>query len=189
MASTFLLGGARSGKSALSEHLATGLGLPVTAVVTAELIDDEMRERVRRHQQDRPADWSVVEAPYDLVEAVNDVPDSEIVLVDCVTVWLGNLLVRGDDVTEIGCQGRALAEALASRSGPSIAVSNEVGLGIVPGDPLSRSFRDIQGRVNQALATSLDHGYFVMAGQLLPLASREQVLDTLRSGMSQADSP
>ncbi len=188
MVSTFLLGGARSGKSALSEHLATGLGLSVTAVVTAELIDDEMSERVRRHQEDRPTDWSVIEAPYDLVAAVATVPVGETVLVDCVTVWLSNLLVRGDDVIEIERQGRALAELLASRSGPSIVVSNEVGLGIVPGDPLSRSFRDVQGRVNQALATSLDHAYFVLAGQVLPLASSEQVLDTLRSGVSQANS-
>lgn len=188
MVSTFLLGGARSGKSSLSERLAMGFGLPVTAVVTAELIDEEMRERVRRHQQDRPTGWSVVEAPYDLVAAVSQVPEGETVLVDCVTVWLTNLLVRGDDPTEIENQGQALADVVALRPGPSIAVSNEVGLGIVPGDPMSRSFRDIQGRVNQSLATTLDHAYLVVAGQLLPLLSPEEVFPVLRSGIAQAES-
>ncbi len=188
MVSIFLLGGARSGKSLLSERLASGLGLPVTAVVTAELIDEEMRERARRHQEDRPDAWSVVEAPYDLVEAVKEVPENETVVVDCVTVWLTNLLVHGDDPTKIESQGQALADVLVRRSGPSIAVSNEVGLGIVPGDPMSRSFRDIQGRVNQSLAATLDHAYLVVAGQLLTLASAEQVLDVLQSGRAEVES-
>lgn len=188
MVSVLLLGGARSGKSLLSERLASelafDLGLPVIALVTAEPIDEEMQARIERHQADRPPGWSTVEAPYDLLEAVAEVPDTEIIVVDCVTVWLSNLLVRGDSPEQIEAEGQALADVLAKRGGPSFAVSNEIGLGIVPGDSLSRSFRDIQGRVNQALAATLDHAYLVVAGRLLPLQSSTEVLAMLQGSSS-----
>ncbi len=191
MVSVLLLGGARSGKSLLSERLASefasDLGLSVTALVTAEPIDAEMQARIERHQADRPPGWSTVEAPYDLLEAVAKVADTEIVVVDCVTVWLTNLLVRGDSPDRIEAEGRALADALAMRSGPGFAVSNEIGLGIVPGDPLSRSFRDIQGRVNQALAATLEYAYLVIAGRLLPLQSSTEVLAALQGAHNQVD--
>lgn len=189
MVSTFLLGGARSGKSVLSEQLAQGfakpLGLSVTAVVTAEPIDAEMQDRIERHQADRPAGWTTLEAPYDLVATVRSLPDEQIVVVDCVTVWLTNLLVRGDDPETIEAQGSLLAQALAARSQPAIAVSNELGLGLVPGDAMSRSFRDIQGRVNQALGSTLDHAYFVVSGRCLKLESAIDVVDRLTMGASQ----
>lgn len=180
MASTFLLGGARSGKSLLSEQLASldaqRLDCGVTAVVTAEPIDDEMQDRISRHQQDRPAGWSTIEAPYGLVEAVTAIPATEIVVVDCVTVWLTNLLVRGDEIEAIEQQAQALADVIAARPSPSYVVSNEIGLGLVPGDKMSRSFRDLQGRANQALSTTLDRAVLVVAGRLLPLLSPAQAL-------------
>ncbi len=184
--STLLLGGARSGKSQLAIHLgqttAEGLGSNVVALVTAEPIDSEMEERIARHRAERPAGWSTVEAPYDLVEAVAKVPLDSVVVLDCVTVWLTNLLVRGDAPASIEEEALELTHALLARRQPTIVVSNEIGLGLVPGDPVSRSFRDIQGRVNQALALHLDHVFLVVAGRLLALQSGQSVARTLGPG-------
>ncbi len=148
----------------------------MTVVVTAEPFDDEMIDRIERHRADRPDGWRTVEAPFDLVEAVEFVPDDHVLLVDCVTVWLGNLMVRGDDGDAIERAGHRLAAAVRSRKGPCVIVSNEVGLGIVPADPMSRSFRDVQGRTNAALAESVDHARFVVAGRLLALERLEDLL-------------
>ena len=182
--STFLLGGARSGKSRLAEELAQVVAtthcLRVTAVVTAEPIDSEMEDRIAHHQAQRPTGWSTLEAPYDLVEAVIDQPPGTVVVVDCVTVWLSNLLVRGDTADDIEEQGLALANALMARPDPTVVVSNELGLGLVPADPVSRSFRDIQGRVNQTLARHLDRSFFVVAGLLLPLQPVGSLTEPLR---------
>lgn len=171
--SFFLLGGARSGKSAAAQNLALRLAeqgeLEVSAVVTAEPIDDEMADRIERHRQQRPASWSTIEAPHDVVESVAAVDPSDVVLIDCLTVWLFNLLFSGADPAAVEAQGLQLAELCRDRSGPSIVVSNEVGLGLVPADPESRSFRDVQGRVNQAMVSNLKKSFFVVAGGLLPL--------------------
>lgn len=183
MPSVFLLGGARSGKSALSEQLAQGWALQsdrcVTAVVTAEAIDSEMQARIERHQADRPAGWTTVEAPYALLETIGNVPPDRILVLDCLTVWLTNLLVRGDEPALIEAAAQAVAKAIAERTTPSIVVSNELGLGVVPVDQMTRSFRDIQGRANQAMAATLDHAYFVVAGRALALESATTLIADL----------
>ncbi len=148
----------------------------MTTVVTAVAFDDEMAARIERHRRDRPAGWNTVEAPEELVAAVEAVPDDTVLLLDCVTVWLGNLMVRGDDAGAIEASGASLARAIAARNGPAIVVSNEVGMGIVPGDPMSRAFRDLQGRVNAALAESVDDARLVVAGRLVALERLDDVL-------------
>ena len=178
-ASTFLVGGARSGKSTLAQRLAVASGLPVTIVVTAEASDQEMEERIRRHQADRPDGWLTVEEPLDVERALAEVPAEHCVVVDCLTLWLTNLLFAGRTVADIEQEVGRLASALIERTGPVIVVSNEVGLGIVPGDPLSRSFRDIQGRCNQQFAGRFDRALFVAAGRVVPLADPKTVCEEL----------
>ncbi len=155
--------------------MAEAHGFEVTTVVTGVAFDDEMTSRIERHRSDRPDGWHTVEAPLDLVDAVAGIADDHVLVLDCVTVWLGNLMVRGDADDVIESEGRRLAAVIAERSGPVVVVSNEVGLGIVPGDPMSRSFRDLQGRLNAALAESVDEARFVVAGRLLALHVLEEL--------------
>jgi len=172
---TFLLGGARSGKSRLATQLADAIGGPVAIVVTAEPIDDEMTSRIERHRADRPTAWATIEAPYDLVAGIESVPADDVLVVDCMTLWLSNLIVRGDDDQTVDAATDAAVDALVGRESDVIVVSNEVGLGLVPGDPMSRRFRDAQGRVNQTLAARCDRAFFVVAGRALPLHSAEEL--------------
>lgn len=160
-----LLGGARSGKSALAERLATASGLRRVYVATAEAWDDEMRERIARHRADRGAGWRTVEAPVALARAMRDHDDHEsVIVVDCLTLWLTNVMLADRDVDA------AVAE-LESATLDSIArlifVTNEVGQGIVPDNALARRFRDAQGRLNQRMAGLCERVVLVAAG--LPL--------------------
>jgi adenosylcobinamide kinase/adenosylcobinamide-phosphate guanylyltransferase len=161
-----VLGGARSGKSALAERLALARGGEAVYLATAEPFDDEMRARVARHRQDRGAGWRTVEAPRDLAGALRaeDGPGRTL-LVDCLTLWLTNRMLDGADPE---ADAAALAGALAGLAAPVALVSNEVGLGLVPDTPLGRRFRDAQGRLNQRVAAACDLVLFVAAG--LPLA-------------------
>jgi adenosylcobinamide kinase/adenosylcobinamide-phosphate guanylyltransferase len=155
---TFVLGGARSGKSAYAETLVTALPGPWQYVATAQAFDDEMRERVQKHRARRAAGWETVEAPLDFCHSLaTDRP----VLVDCLTLWLSNLLL-GDH--NIAAATAALEAALAERAAPTVLVSNEVGLGIVPDNALSRRFRDEAGRLHQRLAARADAVLFMVAG-------------------------
>jgi adenosylcobinamide kinase/adenosylcobinamide-phosphate guanylyltransferase len=161
----FVLGGARSGKSRLAQHCAESLAGRHIFVATAEAYDDEMRDRIARHRADRDARWSTVEAPHDLAAmlAAHDADDA-VILVDCLTLWVSNLLLAGAD---IGAATDALCNAMASVRGRLILVANEVGYGIVPDNALARRFRDDAGRVNQAVAAIADEVVLVAAG--LPL--------------------
>jgi adenosylcobinamide kinase/adenosylcobinamide-phosphate guanylyltransferase len=161
---TFVIGGARSGKSTYAENLTSGFPAPWRYVATAQAFDEEMRERIDLHRARRGNGWTTVEAPYDLAGALADAPDGQPVLVDCLTLWLSNHLLAGHDV-EAECDG--LASALAKPRGPWFVVSNEVGLGLVPDNALGRRFRDAQGRLNQAIAAIADDVVFMAAG--LPL--------------------
>ena len=165
---TFLTGGARSGKSTVAAGLAGRGGGPVRFIATARPDDHEMAQRIEEHRRDRPAAWSVVEEPIDLVRAVETAGDSESVVIDCVTLWISNLMVERDDPTILGMVDAAVA-AIVGRTGHTIVVSNEVGSGLVPMDPVGRRFRDLQGRANQRFAGAADVAYMVVSGRLLPL--------------------
>lgn len=164
MSVTLLLGGARSGKSRRALQLAEAAAPTRTFIATAEPLDDEMASRIAKHQADRGQGWTTREAPINLVEALQQtVQPGHIVLVDCLTLWLSNLVHRDRNVDE---EIRRLLDAL-TLPGELILVSNEVGLGLVPSTPLGRGFRDQQGRLNQAVAEASDRVEFVAAG--LPL--------------------
>lgn len=179
MTCELILGGARSGKSRHAENLARESGLPVTVVVTGQAFDAEMAERIRRHRLDRPSTWRTVEAPVALAEALDaEAAEGRCVVVDCLTLWLSNLLAGAEDLpapADAGQLPRFLAErtALLERvprlRGRVIFVANEVGLGLVPETPLGRLFRDEAGRLNQALAALCERVSFVAAGLALPL--------------------
>ncbi|WP_303905478.1 bifunctional adenosylcobinamide kinase/adenosylcobinamide-phosphate guanylyltransferase [Thiohalomonas denitrificans] len=158
-----ILGGARSGKSRYAEQLAGESGLDVIYVATASMGDQEMAERITRHRADRPAGWRTIEEPLALAATLQRHAASDrCVLVDCLTLWLSNLLQAGD--ATLDQERERLREALPHLPGRVLLVSNEVGLGIVPDNPLARRFRDEAGRLNQALATTCERVTFVAAG-------------------------
>lgn len=170
MTFTLLLGGARSGKSELAVRLAGDAGDPIVVVATAEAGDDEMAERIRLHRERRPASWATVEEPVELASALESAPEDSFVLVDCLTLWVANLLERGWAPTEVEDHSRRAAKLMAGRRGGAVVVSNEVGSGIVPVNALARSFRDLLGTVNATWADHADRTILVVAGRVLPLA-------------------
>ncbi len=163
-----ILGGVRSGKSALAERRAKESALPVTYLATATAGDDEMAARIAHHRQCRPVSWRIVEEPLHLANALQSSagPD-QFVIVDCLTLWLTNLLLADDDAL-LECERSALLALLPALPGQIVLVSNEVGLGIVPLGELSRRFADEAGRLHQALAACCERVTFVAAG--LPLS-------------------
>jgi adenosylcobinamide kinase/adenosylcobinamide-phosphate guanylyltransferase len=164
---TLVLGGARSGKSRYAEALIAKSPKPWVYVATAEARDDEMAERIAAHRARRAEGWQTIEAPHDLPDAVRQAPANAAVLVDCLTLWLSNLMEGSFD---IDAQTARLQEALAARTGPTVLVSNEVGLGIVPDNALTRRFRDLQGVLNQRMAAEAQRVVMMVAG--IPIAVR-----------------
>ncbi|MCP8940863.1 bifunctional adenosylcobinamide kinase/adenosylcobinamide-phosphate guanylyltransferase [Alsobacter sp. SYSU M60028] len=160
---TLVLGGARSGKSRHAESLVAALPPPWLYVATAQAFDDEMRERIALHRARRGEGWETVEAPLDLPAAL-DAAAGRPVLVDCLTLWLTNLLLAERDTASAADE---LARALERAGAPVVLVSSEVGLGIVPENALARRFRDEVGRLHQALAARAGRVLFMVAG--LPL--------------------
>jgi adenosyl cobinamide kinase/adenosyl cobinamide phosphate guanylyltransferase len=167
---TFLLGGARSGKSSLAVELARAWAAPVAVIATAEARDDDMAERIRVHRAQRPETWATVEEPLDLEGALAAVPDTDGVVVDCLTLWVANLLDRGRTESQIEEASRAAAARARAREGPTVVISNEVGLGVVPATELGRRYRDLLGRVNTDWASAADSAALVVAGRTLPLS-------------------
>jgi adenosylcobinamide kinase / adenosylcobinamide-phosphate guanylyltransferase len=161
---TFVLGGARSGKSRYAESLITALPSPWIYIATAEAGDEEMAARIKSHRQRRGARWRNVEAPRDLVQALAACGDTP-VLVDCLTLWLSNLMLAEANIEEETAQ---LEKTLVAANGPFVLVANEVGSGIVPSYPLGRRFRDAQGVLNQRIAARAERVVLMVAG--LPLA-------------------
>lgn len=161
---TLVLGGASSGKSTFAEGLARNSGRALTYLATAEIHDDEMREKVRKHREMRGSGWKTIEAPLDLAPALSQAMSEDVVLLDCATMWLSNHLLAEHDLksAETGLMA-ALSEARA----PVIVVSNEVGLSVVPENRLARRFQNAQGRLNQTLAAQAGLAVNVIAG--LPL--------------------
>jgi len=166
---TFLIGGARSGKSSLAVRLASAVDGPVVVVATAEARDDEMAERIRAHRAPRPDGWETVEAPIALLEAVDGAGEDACVVLDCLTLWVSNAIEAGATGEEIDVEARTVTSILAARSASSVVVSNEVGLGVVPANALARTYRDVLGRVNASFAAQASRSLFVVAGRGLPL--------------------
>ena len=150
-----LVGGARSGKSTLAVERAAAEGAPVTFIATGEAGDEEMAARIALHRAERPTDWTTIEEPVDVRGAIYSVPPGDTVIVDCLSLWVAN-----------GGNGAVLAP----RAGLTIAVTNEVGLGIVPENALARAYRDDLGRVNASWVDAADEAYFVVAGRMLRLS-------------------
>jgi adenosylcobinamide kinase/adenosylcobinamide-phosphate guanylyltransferase len=160
--SVLVLGGARSGKSRYAQRLAEGSGRCPVLIATAEPGDDEMAARIARHKAERDGRWTTIEEPVALAFALRrEARGDRVLVVDCLTLWLGTLLLRGDDLS---AETQALAAALEAMESPVILVSNEVGQGIVPDNALARAFRDAQGLLNQALAEVCDNVVLVCAG-------------------------
>jgi adenosylcobinamide kinase / adenosylcobinamide-phosphate guanylyltransferase len=165
---TFLIGGARSGKSALALRFAVDAE-EVVVVATGEARDEEMAERIERHRRERPSAWQVVEEPVALHTAIEAAPPSACVIVDCLSLWVSNLLEAGWTDEAVEAEAERTARAAAEQPGASVAVSNEVGLGVVPATALGRRYRDVLGRVNATFAASADEALLVVAGRTLPL--------------------
>lgn len=164
---TFVVGGARSGKSSFALSLGESMGSPRLYIATARPLDSEMEERIRTHREERGGGWDTLEETVEVAAGVRrSVGEAtyRVVLVDCLTLWLTNLLVSGLDDAAIKKEVDGLVEAFKGSSAKVIAVSNEVGLGIVPGDPLSRRFRDLSGTMNQRMAAAAKEAYFVASG-------------------------
>jgi adenosylcobinamide kinase/adenosylcobinamide-phosphate guanylyltransferase len=162
-----VLGGARAGKSAYASERARAAGGRVAVVATAEALDADMAARIARHRAGRPAGWATVEAPLDLAEALAALAGrADVVVVDCLNLWVANLLGRAPDLDEDALRERAarVAAVLARRAFGTLLVSNEVGLGVHPETALGRRFRDGLGAVNQAIARAADEVVLVVAG-------------------------
>ncbi|OUS05607.1 bifunctional adenosylcobinamide kinase/adenosylcobinamide-phosphate guanylyltransferase [Rhodobacterales bacterium 52_120_T64] len=161
---TLILGGARSGKSAFAESLATSTNRPRAYIATSQAFDTEMEAKIAKHRLDRGPDWQTIEAPLDIGVALAEVTAKSIVLIDCLTLWLSNQMHADAD---IDAEVANLLTSLSATQNPVICVSNEVGMGLVPDTPLGRHFRDFQGRLNRKVAENADLAVFVAAG--LPL--------------------
>lgn len=163
--SLLVLGGARSGKSAYAERRAESYACDKVYIATAEVTDSEMADRIRHHQDRRGSGWRTIEAPLDLADALREhVSPDRVILIDCVTVWINNLMFHDRAVEPAVAD---LCAALAKAKGYVVVVSNEVGFGIVPENALARRFQDYAGRANQMIAAVADEVVLVVAG--LPL--------------------
>lgn len=160
--STLILGGARSGKSAFAENMATNSGLNLVYLATGQAYDGEMQDRISKHQTSRGNGWHTIEEPLKLLGILQaEVGPDRIILVDCLTLWISNLMMADKEIeTEID----NLCSGLKDLRGPVLFVSNEVGQGIVPDNAMARAFRDHAGRLHQAIATQVEAVYFITAG-------------------------
>jgi adenosylcobinamide kinase / adenosylcobinamide-phosphate guanylyltransferase len=163
---TLVLGGARSGKSRQAQILAMATPPPWIYVATAQALDEEMSERIAKHKAARGDGWSTIEEPIELARAVTDAPEGAPVVVDCITLWLTNLMLGQHDVDSAMAQ---FIKCLDRRRAPTIVVSSEVGTGLVPETPLGRAFRDQAGLINQRLAVSAQQVLYMVAGLAMKL--------------------
>lgn len=192
----FILGGARSGKSEVAEQAAAGLGGPVTYLATLAAGDEEMRQRIALHRQRRPSNWVTVEETHDIPGEVARLGKGRgVLLVDCLTGWITNLLTDdgvprpgasdGEKEEYIISRVGELTEAAVNSAASVVMVSNEVGLGLVPAYPVGRLFRDITGRANRMVASRADEVYLVVAG--LPVEIKSLAVNIADRGQAQGD--
>jgi len=161
--SILITGGARSGKSALAERLVKRFGDSPVYIATAQVFDDEMKSRVQAHQDRRGDEWTTIQEPFELANALT-LSDGKPRLVDCLTLWLTNLMLAERD---LDAEFARLFDVLAVQSSPVVFVTNEVGSGIVPDNKLAREFRDAAGALNQQIAAHCDEVYLAVSGQAL----------------------
>ncbi|WP_297803780.1 bifunctional adenosylcobinamide kinase/adenosylcobinamide-phosphate guanylyltransferase [uncultured Brevundimonas sp.] len=170
MGYTLVLGGARSGKSRYAQHAAeaaaAAAGTKPIAIVTAQIYDDEMAERVAKHREERGDEWATIEAPLDLPQAIENLGEGDVAVIDCITLWLTNVMLAEKNIAQ---QTRELLVALTNTQAKIWVVSNEVGWGIVPDNALARRFRDEAGRLNQVLAECAAQSVLIVAGMKLDL--------------------
>ena len=169
-----IIGGARSGKSSFAQRLAKKAGSNVLFLATAQAGDDEMAERIARHKTSRPATWHTIEEPLELASVLQrEASSTDVVIVDCLTLWLNNLLLKegGTSETEVLEQVDRLLDVYKNGTASYIVVSGEVGLGLVPPYPLGRLYRDILGWMNQKVASRADKVFLMVAGIPLELKS------------------
>jgi adenosylcobinamide kinase / adenosylcobinamide-phosphate guanylyltransferase len=177
MALTVLIGGARSGKSDLAVRLAARSGGPVVFVATAEALDDEMSERIAHHKQERDPAWGLVEEPLEVERALREAPSRACVVLDCLTLWVANLMGAGLSDDALEARARDALSSACARAGLTIAVTNEVGSGIVPADPATRRYRDLLGRVNTLWARAAERPLLLAAGHVVPLQRIDGLVD------------
>lgn len=162
---TFIIGGARSGKSRQALRLANGKTNKVAFIATGQPLDAEMKRRIRLHQKDRPAHWETFEAPRRVADVINQQGDRfDVIIVDCLTLLVSNMMLANHSEEKISREVQNMADALSTLNAKGIIVSNEVGLGIVPPNKLAREFRDIAGRMNQIVAERSDRAFFMVSG-------------------------
>jgi adenosylcobinamide kinase / adenosylcobinamide-phosphate guanylyltransferase len=169
MALTMLVGGARSGKSRLAVELAGDASGPVVFIATATSIDDDMSDRIARHREARPPEWSTVEEPLELEKVIAEQPADATVIVDCLTLWVSNLMVEERGEAEIVERADSFGRIASERLAPTIVISNEVGSGVHPPTELGRRYQDLLGRVNAACAGHAQDCFLVVAGRVLRL--------------------
>lgn len=167
---SLILGGASSGKSAFAENLVTNQNGRYVYLATAQAFDEEMTAKITRHKSDRGTGWTTIEAPLDIPAAINDIRETDIVLLDCATLWLSNHILADSDLV---VEQNRLLTALNNCAAPVVVVSNELGQGIVPDNAMARQFRDAQGKLNQRLAAESTLVVMVTAG--LPIVLKGQL--------------
>jgi adenosylcobinamide kinase/adenosylcobinamide-phosphate guanylyltransferase len=176
---TFILGGARSGKSAYAQRLAEKHGGRVTFIATATAGDDEMRTRIARHRSERSSAWSTYEIPHGIAASLQDHPfQADVVLLECITLLVSNLLLLDESAasTQVEAEIDGLLAAIQNHPAEWIVVSNEVGLGLVPSTPLGRIYRDLLGRANRELAAHADKVIWMVAGIPVPIEQYKEVI-------------
>lgn len=177
MGLTVILGGARSGKSAFAVECARGQAHSVTFIATAPDTDD-ISARIRQHRSERPAEWTTIEEQLDLGSALETAGDS-FTIIDCLTLWTSNLMLQGRTDEEIDEIARATAAIAAKRGAPTVAISNEVGMGVHPDTSLGLRYRDVLGRVNQHWVAEAKTSLLLVAGQALELRNRSGLITEL----------
>lgn len=172
---TVLIGGTRSGKSSLAVDLASNLNLEVCFIATAEAHDEDMKQRIESHKTQRP-NWKTIEEPIDLKKAINECPKNSAIIIDCLTLWVSNLVLTGCTDAEIRQASTLAISLIGQRISTTIVVTNEVGLGIVPSTEIGRRYRDSLGSVNQQWVRASKQSLFLVAGKAFKLSEAKELL-------------